>query len=106
MPNASAKKHIEKIRSKVREERALLSKLNGTINDPNLKQLLKPTSRLLNDVENHFLGAKILKEDRTPAALARWLRETEKVLQLAVQQRKSFELIIKKFGPDARLISG
>jgi hypothetical protein len=64
--------------------------------------------RLLNDLENYFLDEKILKgkEERTATALAEWLREAEKVLQLAVQQRKSFELIIKKFGPNARLISG
>jgi hypothetical protein len=61
---------------------------------------------LLNRVEAGFLDAKILREERTPAALAKWLREAEKMLQLASQQRKAFELIIKKFGPGARLISG
>jgi hypothetical protein len=106
MPNTDAKKRIEKMRSKVTEERALISKLNDTISDPNLRQLLRPTSRLLNDVEGYFLNAKILKEERTLAALARWLREADRVLQLAIQQRKSFELIVKKFGPNARLISG
>jgi hypothetical protein len=108
MPNAYVKKGVEKIRSKVSDERALISQLNGTISDPNLKLLLRPTSRLLNDVENYFLDARVLerKEARTATALVHWLHEADKLLQLVIQQRKSFELIVKKFGPNARLISG
>jgi hypothetical protein len=106
MQNEDTKQRIKAIRSRVREERDLISKLNVTLSDPNLKQLLRPTSRLLSDVETYFLDTKILKEERTAIASARWLREAERVLQLAVQQRKSFELIVKKFGSDARLISG
>jgi hypothetical protein len=108
MPNSYVKKHMEKILFKVSDERALISQLNGTISDPNLKQLLRPTSRLLNDVENYFLDARFLerKEARTATALVHWLDEADKLLQLAIQQRKSFELIVKKFGPNARLISG
>jgi hypothetical protein len=106
MQNEDAKQRIKAIRSRVREERELISKLNVTLRDPNLKQLLRPTSRLLNDVENYFLDTKILNEQRTAPTLARWLREAERVLQLGVLQRKSFELIVKKFGSDAWLISG
>jgi hypothetical protein len=106
MPDTHARKRIEKIRSKVRDEQALISKLSSTISDPNLKRLLRPTSRLLSDVENYFLDAKLLKEERPSPAFARWHREAERMLQLAMQQRKSFELIVKKFGADARLISG
>jgi hypothetical protein len=108
MRNSYVKKGVEKIRSKVSDERALISQLNGTISDPNLKLLLRPTSRLLNDVENYFLDARVLerKEARTATALVHWLHEADKLLQLAIQQRKSFELIVKKFGPNARLISG
>ena len=107
MPNSCAKKRVEKIRSKVSDERALIFELNGVISDPKLKQLLRPTSRLLNDVENYFLDARVLerKEARTATALVHWLHEADKLLQLAIQQRKSFELIVKKFGPNARLIS-
>jgi hypothetical protein len=106
MPNAYAKKHVDKIRSKVSDERALISKLNGVISDPNLKQLLRPTSRLLNDVENYLSDARVLegKEARTATALVHWLHVADKLLQLAIQQRKSFELIVKKFGPNARII--
>ena len=101
-----AEKRIKTIRSKVREERELISNLESTVTDQNLRRLLRPATHLLDKVEGFFLNPKILQEDRTPGALAKWLREGEKMLQLAVQQRKSFELIIKKFGPNARLISG
>ena len=103
--NEDAKQPIKTIRSRVREERQLISKLNGTVIDASLKRLLRPASHLLDDVENFFLDVKILQEERTPAALAKWLREAERILQLASQQRRSFELVIKKFGPNARLIS-
>jgi hypothetical protein len=106
MQNEDVKRRIRTIRSRVREERELLSKLNRTVTDSNLKRLLSPTSHSLDDVEGFFLDAKILQEERSSAAWARWLREAEKVLRRATQQRESFELIIKKFGPDARLISG
>ena len=107
MPNSCAKKRVEKIRSKVSDERALIFELNGVISDPKLKQLLRPTSRLLNDVENYLPDARVLEreEARTAKALVHWLHEADKLLQLAIQQRKSFELIVKKFGPNARLIS-
>ena len=107
MPYLYVKKRLEKIRSEVSDERALICQLNGVIGDPNLKQLLRPTSRLLNDVENYFLDASVLerKEARTATALVHWVHEADKLLQLAIQQRKSFELIVKKFGPNARLIS-
>ena len=52
-----------------------------------------------------FLNEKALQE-RTPAALAKRLHEAEKVLRRVTQQRKSFELIIRKFGATARLVSG
>jgi hypothetical protein len=106
MQNDGAKRRIRAIRSRVREERELLSKLNRTVTDSNLKRLLRPTAHRLDDVEGFFLDAKILQEERTPAAWARWLREAEKVLRRAIQERESFELIVKKFGPNARLISG
>jgi hypothetical protein len=106
MQNEDVKRRIRTIRSRVREERELLSKLNRTVTDSNLKRLLRPASHSLDDVEGFFLDAKILQEKRSSAVWARWLREAEKVLRRATQQRESFELIIKKFGPDARLISG
>jgi len=106
MPNLDPSERIKTIRAKVREERQLIAMLNRIIADQNLKRLLRPASHSLDDIESFFLDAKVLRQERTPAALARWLREAEKLLQRAEQQRKSFELIIKKFGPSARLVSG
>jgi hypothetical protein len=106
MKNEDAKQRIRTIRTKIREEREPISKLNRIVTDQNLKRLLRPTSQSLDHAENFFLNEKALQEQRTPAALANWLREAEKVLSRATQQRKSFELIIRKFGAPARLISG
>ena len=80
MQNEDAKQRIKTIRSRVREERELISKLNSTVTDSNLKRLLRPASHLLDDIESFFLNAKILQEERTSAALAKWLREAERVL--------------------------
>lgn len=90
-----ATKRIDTIRSNVREERALISRWEGCVMDRNLRRLLRPASHLLDDVESFFLSPKIRQEERSPAALAMWLREAKRVLQLARQQRRSFELIIK-----------
>jgi|SRR6266404_5435417 hypothetical protein len=106
MKNEDAKRRLKTIRTTVRQERELISKLNRIVTDQNLKRLLRPTSYSLDHIENFFLNEKILQEERTPAALAKWLREADKVLSRATQQRKSFELIIRKFGTTARLISG
>ena len=105
MKNEDAKQRIRTIRAKVREERELIPKLHRIVTDQNLKRLLGPTSRSLDHVESFFLNEKALQE-RPQDALAKWLREAEKVVSRATQQRKSFELIIKKFGATARLISG
>jgi hypothetical protein len=71
-----------------------------------LRELLRPTSSLLHDVENFFLGDEILREERTALALSRWLDEAERVLSLAVQQRRYFDSIIEKYGANARVIPG
>ena len=54
MKNEDAKQRIRTIRTKVREERELISKLNRVAADQNLKRLLRPTSRSLGHVENFF----------------------------------------------------
>ena len=79
MKNEDAKRLIKTIRTKVRQERELISKLNRIVTDQNLKRLLRPTSYSLDHIENFFLNERILQEERTPAALAKWLREADKV---------------------------
>jgi hypothetical protein len=74
-----AKKHIKTIRSRVWQERDLISNLTSTVTDQNLRRLLRPTSHLLDKVEGFFLNPQILQEDRTPVALAKWLREADRV---------------------------
>jgi hypothetical protein len=51
---------LQKIKVKVREERKLLSKLERTLINPDLKQLLKPALHALDDVEGYFLDPKVI----------------------------------------------
>jgi hypothetical protein len=43
MKNEDAKQRIRTIRTKIREEREPISKLNRIVTDQNLKRLLRPT---------------------------------------------------------------
>jgi hypothetical protein len=86
----------------VQQQRRLISELDGKLVD--LKPLLKPASNLLDDVEVFFLDATILQEPRAPEALSRWLDHAARLLQLAVQHREYVEGVVKKFGPNARII--
>ena len=87
----------------MRQERAALYALSEKLE---LKELLKPAHNLLDDVEHFFLDAATLAEPRTPAALARWLDQAIFVLQRAIHQREYVAELVKKYGPNARLIRG
>jgi hypothetical protein len=87
---------VQKIRSKVREEMALIAKLENKLNDQHMKQLLNPAWNTLKELNNYFLDAKVLKQPRTAAVLAIWLSQAEASLQFAVQRRKFVENIIKE----------
>jgi hypothetical protein len=52
MKNEDAKRLIKTIRTKVREERELISKLNRIVTDQNLKRLLRPTSYSLDHIDS------------------------------------------------------
>jgi hypothetical protein len=56
-----AKEHIKTIRSRVRQERDLISNLTSTVTDQNLRRLLRPASHLLDKVEGFFLNPQILR---------------------------------------------
>jgi hypothetical protein len=100
-----ANERVKTMRSRVGEDRVLLSMLDSVLTDAHLKQVLKRASNMLDDVEYLFLDAKILKEPRTAAALTKWLGQGEKVLQFAVQQREFIEDIVETFGPNVRAVS-
>jgi hypothetical protein len=102
---SATNQRIAAIREKVREERALLSELNVRIS-ADLKKMLRPASVYLNDVEG-WLSRKILTHPpRSDNEMAKWLRFVEGILDRAVRHRKSVEAVIKKYGPDARLVGG
>jgi hypothetical protein len=93
---------VSQIRSKVREERALLSELEQQIADDEVKKvLLGPASLRLDQVEGFFLGQKALDEPRSEAALSKWLEGTERELVSAIKCRAQAEETIRKFGADA-----
>ena len=103
--SATNDKRIAVIQEKVREERALLSELNGRIS-ADLKTMLQPASFYLNDVEG-WLSPEVLRHPpRSDDEMAKWLRFVEGILDRAIKHRKSVEAVIKKHGPDARLIGG
>jgi hypothetical protein len=96
---------INEIRSKIKSERASLSHLNGQISDHYLKQQLKTASNLLDDVEGLFLPSKIVEESRTADQWANWLECANSPLKHARHLREHVEVIVRKFGPDARSFS-
>jgi hypothetical protein len=98
---------VRRIRTKVLEERKLLSKLEHTLTNPDLKQLLRPALHALDDVEGYFLDPKVLEHpSRTSAQMARWLGAAERVLHGAMLLRQRAEKIVKKHGADAKIVGG
>jgi len=96
---------ISQIRSKVREERALLSELEHKIADEEVKKvLLGPASLRLDQVEGFYLDQKTLDEPRSEAAWSKWLDGAERELASAIKCRAQAEETIRKFGPNVKII--
>ena len=87
---------VDKIRSRVREERRLIRELEGRLASPSAKVLLRPAANMLDDVDGFFLAEESLRERRSRAELVRWLDYAEQCLTAAAQQRKLYEKILKK----------
>ena len=94
MNNANAR--LEQLRVKARSERTLLSELNDQLGN-DLRQLIRPASQLLDDVDM-LTGADFLQEP------AKYLQQIEAVFHHAVDHRKYIESLLKKYGPDAKLV--
>src|SRR5258708_2607847 len=92
---SSQEARIQKMRSRVQDERRAVRELQGKLTAPSAKHLLRPASYTLDDVEKFFLASKVLSEPRAPAQLARWLDYAEQALETAVAQRKFYEGIVK-----------
>jgi hypothetical protein len=101
--SAIPEQRIEAIREEIRGERTTISDLNSRIS-ADLKKLLKPASSWLSDAEG-WLAPEVLRHPlRSPSEWARWLRFVEGILDRAIAHRKSIEALIKKYGPDARVV--
>jgi hypothetical protein len=97
-------RHIEQLREKSNRERIRIAELNAKLGD--LRQLLKPASFHLDDVDQFFLDDEILRQPRTPQELARWLYHADAVFKRAVEAREYVESLVKQFGFDARVVGG
>jgi hypothetical protein len=95
--------HIEAIRSRIREERAEISKMNAELGD-NLKRMLRSAESLLDDVEHFFLAPSVLREQRSAGQWRYWLSNAEIVLKRAVAQRLHVHRLAEKMDPHAQLI--
>ncbi len=90
---------ISHIRSKVREERALLSELEQKIADEEVKNvLLAPASLRLDQVERFYLDQTTLNQPRSEEALSKWLDGAERELSSAMKCRAQAEEAAKSFG--------
>jgi hypothetical protein len=97
---SDSSERIGQIRSKVREERALLSEVEQKITDDELKKaLLGPASMRLEQVEQFFLHQQTLDKPRSEAALSKWLEGAERELAAAIKCRAQAEEAIRKWGP-------
>jgi hypothetical protein len=105
MARAGSEDRTPTIRLKVMQERERVTELNGKLGE-DLKQVLKPALSQLDFAEKYFLDDKILKEQRTPAQLARWLGGAEMALKIAAQIREYVEGVAESHGANARVISG
>jgi hypothetical protein len=101
--SATPDKRIAAIREKIAAERALLSDLNRRVG-ADLKKLFEPASDFLTDAEG-WLTPQVLKHPpRSEREWARWLGFVEQILGYAVAHRKRVEALVKKYGPNARVV--
>jgi hypothetical protein len=104
--SAATDNRIVALRTKVQQERAILSDLNNLVSR-DLKTLAKSASFLLDDVDGFFLAPSVLRHPpRTDNEMMKWLDNAETVLDRAIKHRKWVESLVKKFGPNARFTGG
>jgi hypothetical protein len=99
-----AAKRVAKIKAAVQSERKLIAELAGQISEGRARDLLKPASNLLDDVEEFFLNAKTLAETRAPDRMAAWLDGAELVLRDARECRDTVQGLVAEFGPDMKVV--
>jgi hypothetical protein len=88
---------VQAIRSRVQNERERISELTGKIST-DLKNLLKPASDGLDDLENFYLDDAILQGARTEDQLERWLDRADLLLRRAAHVREHTERLVQKYG--------
>jgi len=97
-------KRILGFRSRIREEKLLIANSQSLLKHQSGKDLFRRATNLLSDVESFFLCNEILEQRRSMVAWAAWLRYTEMVFDLAVQERKAAQRNVERFGPTVMTI--
>jgi hypothetical protein len=88
---------IQQIRSRARNERELVRKLQVECNTPGARHLLKQALETFDLVEQFFFCREVLRERRAPAQLSRWLDYAEECLQNAIKQREFYETMLERY---------
>jgi hypothetical protein len=81
-----------KLRSMIQGERKLIATLDSKVG-------LRLASSTLDLVEIGCLGKEAMEQRRSPAELAWWLGQTEKLLQVAILHRKHVEDMSQNLAP-------
>jgi hypothetical protein len=104
--SAATDKRIGELRATVREERAKVLELRGRVS-ADLRPYLRRASLQLTEVEKWLEPGTLRDPPRSDAEMARWLSFIEgTILGVAVADREWVENVVKKFGPDARIVGG
>lgn len=104
--SAATDKHIAAIRAKIREERAKVLELSNRVS-ADLQPYLSRASLQLAEVEKWLEPETLGDPPRSDGEMARWLSFIERtILSAAVMDRRWVEDVVKRFGPDARIVGG
>jgi hypothetical protein len=96
---------IRQIRSRARKERNLVCKLRAQCATPSARHLLKQVLQTIDLVDQYFLSAEFLPEQRAPAQFAKWFDYVEQCLVNAVKTRELYETMLERYYPTDILLS-
>jgi hypothetical protein len=79
-----------------------IARLDSKLKDAHLKNRLRFASGILDLVEHGCLSKETMKQERTRTELAWWLRQSERLLAPAIEEREYVEHLVVKYGPYVR----
>jgi hypothetical protein len=90
---------IRQIRLRARKERNLVCKLRAQCATPSARHLLKQVLQTIDLVDQYFLSAEFLPQQRAPAQFAKWFDYVEQCLVNAVKTREFYETMLERYYP-------